>query len=336
MDATRKSETIVNASDSGRRLDSFLAERFNYHSRSQWQKKIKDGQLLLNGRKTDSSSILRDSDRISYRPKEERELAEEAPGFEILHECEEFLVVNKPANLVCHPAGAYFKNTLWFALRERFGEVFIVNRLDRESSGIVLSAKDKSSASKLAELFALENAPIAKIYLTIVHGSFPNRVLARGFLCQDEKSPVRKKRAFIASSNPSPGDGGEIAETEFRLLTHSGAFSAVAAVPFTGRTHQIRATLLSLSYPIVGDKLYGKDETAYLRFIEGKMTEKDRSELVIGRQALHAAVLVFRSPFSGKNLEFFAETPEEFSRVCPMPGEKEIKEIASEYAGKFV
>ncbi len=294
-------KTIVGGEAAGKRLDHWLISTFPYHSRNEWQKNIHSGLLLVNEKKVLPSYKLKNGDTVSYKPVKEEPSVDF--NFEIIHEEEEFLIVNKPADLPCHPAGPYFKNTLWFGLRKKYGEIFIVNRLDRETSGITIAAKNASASAKFADLFSSEKGKISKEYIAIVHGYFPEHLEAEGFLCQDKNSEIRKKRKFVHEKVEDDGKY-ESCFTQFSLLSKAGDLSVVLAQPTTGRLHQIRATLCSLGFPVVGDKLYGVDDKLYLKFIEGTLDDEDLKRLVIGRQALHASKISFVSPFDGKPAEF--------------------------------
>lgn len=300
----RKISSVVDGNAAGQRLDIWLSKRFTYHSRNQWQDIVKKGMILVNGKKSRSSRTLQEGDSVSFIP----DVSE--PGvnlnFRIEYEDENIILVNKPGNLPCHPAGPFFENTLWRKLSETYEKISIVNRLDRETSGLVIAAKSSEGASKFSELFS--EGKIEKKYIAIVFGEFPEKLEAEGFLIGDASSEVRKKRKFVYECESS---GAETAFTHFRLLGKNRKFSVVEAAPKTGRLHQIRATLFSLGFPLAGDKLYGPDDTAYIRFAEGMLTEDDKVRLALPRQALHAYFLSFVHPFTGKDIKFEISIPED-------------------------
>jgi 23S rRNA pseudouridine955/2504/2580 synthase/23S rRNA pseudouridine1911/1915/1917 synthase len=140
-------------------------------------------------------------------------------------------------------------------------------------------------------------------------------VIARGHLFPDLRSPVRKKRRFCAEGTRPPDRDGEFCETLFRGIRHRDGLSLVEATPITGRLHQIRATLLGLGYPVVGDKIYGPDDTLFIRFIEDRLTASDRTRLRLPRQALHAAGLAIRPPATMVSLVFDAPLPEDMASM---------------------
>ena len=293
----RKISTIVNEDAVGKRIDVWLTERFTYHSRHQWQNMIKDGFLLVNDRKIRASKKLQLGEKIDFFPQNEE--PEVNTEFSIIYEDEYIYAVNKPPNLPCHPAGPYFEHTLWYLLKQNGKEVFFVNRIDRETSGVVLIAKE----GKIAGL-CTENI-LGKKYNAIVYGKFPETLIAEGFLFErsgisrNDLHKVRKKRYF---SHSEPDYISESAKTVFSLIAYNEKYSMIEAELFTGRMHQIRATLSSLGYPLLGDKLYGPDEAIFIRFINDSMTEDDKNKLVMSRQALHSKSISLIHPVSKKNL----------------------------------
>ena len=306
----RQIRTVIEKKDDNARLDKWLSSRFTYHSRNQWQDIIKEGQITVNGQKVRSSKILRTDDVVEFNTEDYKE-PEVNFDYTVIYEDDFMLAVNKSANLPCHPAGGYFNNTLFTHLSEKLGyKVHLINRLDRETSGIVLFAKSSEMANQLSNLFAIKQ--ITKEYIVVVHGTFPRKLHAYGYLTSDDQSPVRKKRKFVLlKDKEESAPGCEIAETDFELIRSNNGLSFVKAIPKTGRLHQIRATLCSLGYPVMGDKIYGLDDTLYLRFIEGNLTEKDNRSLIFNRQALHAKALTFKHPATNKKVIIDAPIPKD-------------------------
>jgi len=294
----------IDVNSEGVRLDLWLTRRFTYQSRNQWQEIIKKGQILLNENKCRGSRILRAGDNVSFIADKAEPDVDSA--YSVIYEDEYFLLIDKPGNLPCHPAGPFFRNTLWHMLSDKYGKTSMVNRLDRETSGLVIAAKTSEAAKEFAKLFTKGN--IVKIYTALVFGRFPDECRAKGWLAPDKESAVRKKRRF-SLEKPEGAGSAENCETNFALLGTCGEFSAVEATLKTGRLHQIRATLFSLGYPLPGDKLYGPDDEIYLRFPIDAMTENDWEKLVLPRQALHARQLAFKHPFTSENMEFKIQPP---------------------------
>jgi len=295
----------------GVRLDHFLSGRFTYNSRSRWQELVKGGSILVNGEKCRSSRLLREGDVISFIADKEEPSVD--PSYNIIYKDDHILVAEKSGNLPCHPAGPFFRNTLWHLLSSDLGKkVSIVNRLDRETSGLTIAALNPEAARKYSALF--ESGKIVKKYTALVFGRFENEIDAEGFLVPDSSSEVRKKRRFVRDAG-ADADNAEYCRTLLKPLSCDGKTSVVEALPTTGRLHQIRATLFSLGFPLLGDKLYGPDDTIYIRFVNDCMTNDDRALLVLGRQALHAKYLEFVDPFSGQVHVFESRIPADMQLV---------------------
>lgn len=189
-------QILISKEDSGTRLDHFLSKKFTYHSRTVWQKEITEGRILVSSKTVKPGVSLKEGDLVSYHPiqKEEPTVRND---YKILYEDEFFVAVDKPGDLPIHPAGIYRKGNLLTFLKEsgRFIDLFTVHRLDRETSGVVLFAKNSEIASSLSKSFSLGN--IQKYYITKVYGDFPKRESAYGILKPDLSSKVRKKRTFV-------------------------------------------------------------------------------------------------------------------------------------------
>jgi 23S rRNA pseudouridine1911/1915/1917 synthase len=224
--------------------------------------------------------------------------ANDAHEFSIVAEREDFIVVEKPPFLLVHPSKPTGARTLWGELKHLLafeiangGQVSIVNRLDRETSGLVLVAKNSGAARRFGLM--MQEQRIAKEYLAIV----------RGWPEWDSKSveaPLARQGAHESSLiwlKQAIHPAGAPAHTDFqveRRITHATAgdrFCLIRAAPRTGRTHQIRVHLASLGHPIVGDKIYGPDEKLYLQFIETGWTPELARRLLLPRHALHSATL---------------------------------------------
>jgi len=208
-----------------------------------------------------------------------------------VYEDDELLVVDKPAGLVVHPSKDGERSSLIGRVRLYLGhgEGRLVNRLDRETSGLVVIAKSAVVAGALGRLFAAGG--VEKIYVAIVHGAMGEgtQVIAAP-LGRDEASAVAIKDAVRPDGAPA-----ETVVTMARTFTRDGrTFSLVRVRPRTGRKHQIRIHLAHIGHPIVGDKIYGDDEGRYLRLVTGALTDADRAALLLDYHALHAATLRFR------------------------------------------
>lgn len=229
-------------------------------------------------------------------------------NFSVIQESLGWIVVDKPPFVQVHPKKPDGPKTLWHGLRELLayelangGQVSIVNRLDRETSGLVLIAKTHESARRFSAAFARRAAD--KEYLAIVWGWPPEDefTVNAPILRQGERLPtaIYLKRCIHS-------DGAE-AVTHFRVekrfekpeIDGAGRFALIRAFPKTGRTHQIRLHLSHAGFPIVGDKIYGPDERCYLEFIQTGWTASLESRLLLPRHALHATRLRLETPEDG-------------------------------------
>jgi 23S rRNA pseudouridine955/2504/2580 synthase/23S rRNA pseudouridine1911/1915/1917 synthase len=286
--------TTVAEPQSGIALIDFLCEKYRYCDRAEWIEHISADRIAVNSTKVKADQVLETGDRIRFFPPEG---IEPIVDFEIpiVFENDDFLILDKPPNLPCHPGGRFFKHSLWYILKIRMAFVHIATRLDRETSGLAIVCKNKESAAFLSS--SSTAGELSKTYLAIVHGEFAGAMTAKGYIALDEHSRVRKKRTFLDIS-VDPGElpaSAQACETSFSLIRHSAGFSLVEARPRTGRTHQIRATLSSLGYPVAGDKLYGLDESFFIRFAENALSQADRAALILPAQALHCSGLSFRN-----------------------------------------
>lgn len=215
-------------------------------------------------------------------------------------------MVNKPADLVCHPTKDGPFSSLIGRVRMHLGneEGRLVNRLDRETSGLVLVAKGAAVAGELGRRVT---SAAEKTYWAIVHGHLLDeglRIVAP--LGKDVNSPVVIKDCVRAD-----GAAAETRVDVIRTFRRDGEpYSLVEVTPLSGRKHQIRIHLAHAGFPIVGDKLYGADERCYLRLVEGRLTEDDRRTLKMTSHALHARALAF--DWRGRSWKFEAEPSEEF------------------------
>lgn len=212
---------------------------------------------------------------------------EEVPAW-IVHEDERLLVVDKPGDVVCHPSKAGPWSSLVGALREyaRLPTVHLVFRLDRETSGVVVLAKDAKMASRLQ--VAMQERKVGKAYDAILTGELPQPVTVNQPLGDDITSPVFVKSAVVA-----PGEG-QNAVTHFTPTATGRGFTLARVVTDTGRKHQIRAHAQWLGHSLVGDKIYGPDARLYLDFIDHGWTDALAQRLLLPRQALHCAEINLR------------------------------------------
>ena len=237
--------------------------------------------------------------------------------FKIIDETNDYIVVDKPAFLLTHPTKPDQRTTLWKELCELLafeiangGQVSIVNRLDRETSGVVLVAKTSAAARRFGLL--MQDRHLHKEYLAIVWGwpDWETKIVTAPMDRQGKHQPsaiwlkqtIRPKGAHAVTELR--------VERRFETSTTAGnRFVLIRAIPKTGRTHQIRVHLASLGHAIVGDKIYGPDEKLYLEFIETGWTPKLERELLLPRHALHSAKLRIDN-----EKEWSAELPEDLGQ----------------------
>lgn len=219
--------------------------------------------------------------------------------FEILHEDADLLVLRKPAGLVCHPTKGDEYSSLVSRVRIHLGfEPHMIHRLDRETGGVMVFAKTDEAGAELRALWAA--GLVTKEYVALVRGRMPGD----GFI--DE--PLGKELSSAVAIKDCVRPDGAAARTRWRCERHfdrgGNAHSQVRVWLDTGRKHQIRIHLAHLGHPIVGDKLYGGDERIYLDFVEGRLSDAQRTFLQVPFHSLHAERLWF--PWRGSELGFVA------------------------------
>jgi 23S rRNA pseudouridine1911/1915/1917 synthase len=284
----------------GERLDKALAEKLPAFSRAQIQRLIQDGRVRVGGTPVKTSYRLGNSERVVVEipPVEETDLVAEEIPLDILYEDIDMMVVNKPAGMVVHPAAGHSSGTLVNAILAHCPDLpgiggekrpGIVHRLDKNTSGLILVAKNDQALRYLQNQF--KKRPVEKVYLALCEGHFHGReALIDGPIGRDPKN--RKRMAVIS---PNTVAYGRSAQTKVRLLDYYGSCSYLECHPLTGRTHQIRVHLAFAGYPLVGDQIYGRR----------------KQPLLPSRHFLHAAELTFERPSDGQKMTFRVELPEE-------------------------
>jgi 23S rRNA pseudouridine1911/1915/1917 synthase len=289
----------------GERLDRALTEAMPDWSRAQWQRLIKEGQVVIGGRPvTRGSYRLADGEVVTVTLPEvaETELVAEAIPLDVRYEDENLLVINKPAGMVVHPAAGHERGTLVNAILAHCPDLpgvggekrpGIVHRLDKETSGLIIVAKNDATLRGLQSQF--KRRTVQKVYLALVEGVMqPAQALIDAPIGRDPKQ--RKRMAVIP---PGSSAQSRPAQTKYQVKRFYEDFTLVECHPLTGRTHQIRVHLAFAGYPIVGDTVYGR-----------------RKQLIpLKRHFLHAAELTFKRPADEVELTFRAELPAELERV---------------------
>jgi 23S rRNA pseudouridine1911/1915/1917 synthase len=297
-------EFIVSEKDAKLRLDKFLAKWLPEYSRSRLQQLIRGGFVRLNGTTSRPRQIVRGGDKIDLiePPLERIELRPEPIPLEVLFEDDDLIVINKPAGLTVHPGAGQREHTLVNALlshcatlsgiggKERPG---IVHRLDKETSGCLVVAKNDIAHWELSKQFAART--VEKIYLALVAGKLrkPTGLVEESI----GRHPVHRQRMQVTSLR------GRTATTEYRVIRTSGQASLIECRLHSGRTHQIRVHLHHLGHPVLGDKMYAP------RFAKN-----------FPRQMLHGWKLGFRHPRTGECKNFEAALPADFNKAIAAVG----------------
>jgi 23S rRNA pseudouridine1911/1915/1917 synthase len=284
------------------RIDRFLAKELPSYSRSRIQRLIRAGFVRLNHATTRPRHLVRGGDEIELTepPLEKMEYQPEPIPLDILFEDDDLIVINKPAGLVVHPGAGHQEHTLVNALlshcvtlsgiggKERPG---IVHRLDKETSGCLVVAKNDAAHRELSRQFATR--AVEKVYLALVAGKL--RKLAGVIEEKIGRHPVHRERMSVASLR------GRAAKTEYRVIRSGAKASLIECRLHSGRTHQIRVHLHHLGHPVLGDKVYAS------RLIED-----------FPRQMLHAWKLGFRHPSTGQWNKFEARLPDDFATAMKL------------------
>ncbi len=220
------------------------------------------------------------------------------------------LAVNKPGTVVCHPSKFGPWSSLIGAAREYLGaeRLHMPSRLDRETSGIVVFARDAAMATRLQT--AIHRRRAHKTYLAVLTGVLPAGVTVTAPIGRAEGSQVIMKRGVDAD--------GQSAETHFEPLSSTDRYTLARVTPHTGRLHQIRVHAAMLGHAIAGDKLYGPDETLFLEFIRDGFTPRLQASLPLRRHALHASRIEFR--LHQETLDYAAPVTEDLRRFCESIG----------------
>jgi 23S rRNA pseudouridine1911/1915/1917 synthase len=282
------------------RLDVFLAQKCSDLSRSRIQKLIKDGHALVNGKTVKPNFPVSEGDeiRLSIPELKELEIIPQEIPFQVVYEDADLMVVNKPQGMVVHPAAGNYEGTLVNALLHYCRDLSgingvlrpgIVHRIDKDTSGLLLVAKNDFAHQGLAE--QIKEHSLTRVYRAIVHGNIPEP--AGVIDAPIGRHPIQRKKMAVVLKN------SKRAVTHYRVLERFREYTYIEAKLETGRTHQIRVHMNYLGYPVVGDPLYGPKKCKFN--LKG--------------QVLHAAVIGFIHPRTGDYLEFEAPLPAYFQTL---------------------
>ena len=288
--------TSLVADQTGMRLDRFIGEACPGLSRTHAQKLIADGCVTVNGQKARAGLKLKAGDRVDIiiPPEPPSPLVPEGIPLDILYEDDDLMVVDKPAGLAVHPAPGHRSHTLVNAVLAHLPGLLeagdlrpgIVHRLDKDTSGLMLVAKNRRAQADLSAQFQART--VKKAYLVLVKGRLePESGAIEAAIGRD---PRHRQRMAVVTR-------GREARTEYRVLRYLGHYTLLEIRPLTGRTHQIRVHLAAIGFPVVGDATYGVT-TPHL-----------------SRQFLHASRLGFNLPSTGQYVEFTSPLPPDLEQV---------------------
>lgn len=295
---------VVSDEQAGQRLDRFLVAVLGDISRSSVQHMISDGLARVNGRTSKAGYLLRSGDTITISVQSAEHQIPNIPSspasLDIVYEDQDLLVVNKPAGIVVHPARGHSGDTLLDVLLARYldkGQFEdeerpgIVHRLDKDTSGLLIVAKNARAQAALVE--QMKQHTIVKRYLALVEGVVP--LDAGSIDAPIGRDPRYRQQMAITAT------GSREARTHFRVVQRFRRHTLLLLQLETGRTHQIRVHLRAIGYPIVGDPVYGPT---------GK-----RDTLPLSRQFLHAYQLAFTHPITDQRLDLEAPLPEDLEQI---------------------
>jgi 23S rRNA pseudouridine1911/1915/1917 synthase len=301
------------------RLDQFVTQNHPDFSRSQVQEAIEAETILVNGKPSKSSYKVRTGDRLFIQmpaPSHDLPVPEDIP-LEILYEDDVLAIVNKPPDMVVHPARGNWSGTLVNALQFHFKELSnangsyragIVHRLDRDTSGVILVAKEERTHRELSMMF--ERREVFKEYAALTSG-----VLDRDsdyIEGRIKHHPADRTKMFVTHDLRDPD--AKDACSYYEVVERFRGFSFVRVQPRTGRTHQIRVHLASIGSPVLADKAYSGRDAIRLSDLVPGLPESEQCDL-LARQALHAYRLRFRHPAKNEWMEFEAPLPPDFQRT---------------------
>jgi 23S rRNA pseudouridine1911/1915/1917 synthase len=308
--STEAQSLTISTEAAGARLDTFLASLINEVSRTRIRRAIEDGDILVNDRAVKPSYRLRAGDEVEIDLPEPPpvELAPEPIALNVAREDDDLIVVDKPAGMIVHPGAGVESGTLANALVYHFNTLSgaagrvrpgIVHRIDKETSGLLVVAKNDFTHERLSDQF--RDRQVFKMYVALVYGRMSQE---RGEIeARLGRSPHNRTRMAVLR-----GGAGRTAHTAFQVAQVYGEFTLLNVQIKTGRTHQIRVHMAHVGHPVVGDAAYGGGRENSVR--DPRVKQKIRA---LGRHFLHSAQLAFTHPRTGERLEFSSPLPPELA-----------------------
>ena len=300
----------------GLRIDLYLFDLFPDLTRSKIQSLIKSHKILLDNEPTKSSYILKGDEEIQYdlkfeQDKKDKSIEAEEMSINIIHEDSAIIVINKNPGVVVHPGAGNYTGTILNGLIDKIDKTSfnstpgIVHRLDKETSGVMIIAKNFKAHAFLSKQF--EKREVSKIYRALVWGSCDDNGVIEGYIVRNEKN----RKSFILSKS----DRGRHSKTKYKLIEKLGPISYLELKPHTGRTHQIRVHMKSIGHPILSDDTYSGG-SKMIKSFHVKYTKLLKNILkCMNRVALHAEIIEFIHPLTNKKVMFKADCPDDFNEA---------------------
>ena len=303
-----------NATKSGIRLDIYLIDLIPELTRSKIQLLIKNQSILINNHSTKPSYILKGDEIISYKLDQQlnhisKDILSENIDLDVIHEDSSIIVLNKASGMVVHPGAGNHSGTLLNAVINKIDQNSfdstpgIVHRLDKETSGVIIVAKNFSSHNFISEQF--QNRSVKKTYKSLVWG----KCLSKGSICGNIIRNNKNRKTMVLTNSQS----GRYSETDYELIDYYAPISYVKLKPLTGRTHQIRVHMKSIGHPIISDEAYSGGEKMIKSFHVKYSRKLKRVLKKINRVALHAESIEFVHPETQKKVKFSAQIPDDIN-----------------------